>query len=75
MDDEKRRKSIEDSLQHYGINLSTTELSVILGCSRKTAFKLQQENLIKSFVLNSESKKKVLKTAKADLIEYMLTNK
>lgn len=69
-----REEELNRSLEKYEISLSTADIAEILNCSHRTAFLLQKHAKLTSFVLNKDSKKKIYKTLKTDLIQYMLTN-
>ena len=57
-------------LVNFNDVLTSEDVAEILGVSVKTAVKLQKE-AIKSFVLNPNSQRKVLRTLKADMLNYM----
>lgn len=75
MTENTRKEALENMLNDYPVSLDTDTVSKILDCCYKKAFQLQKDQKLPSYLLDSESKKKVYKTTKVDLINYMLTNK
>lgn len=67
-----RRNELENRLIDYGISLSTAEVAKVMGCHERTIWQLQRMGVIKSFIVDSNSKKKRRKTMKEDLIDYLL---
>ena len=74
MTDKDRRQELERLLEKYNPSLDTGEVAEVLNCSHRTAFILQSEGKLRSYVLNPESQKKQYKTTKVDIINYMIEN-
>lgn len=71
---EERKKQLSELLEKYNPSLSTAEVAKVLGCSHRKAFLLQSEGKLKSFLLDDDSMKKIYKTTKVDIIDYIIKN-
>ena len=67
-----RKEEIVEEPEAYGPSLGTDEVAIVLGCSHRKVWQMQQRGIIKAFPLDPTSQKKIYKTNKSDLITHML---
>ncbi len=69
---EERRAELEKMLDAYPPTLSVENVATILGVCERKASELMKYGTIVSFVLDKQSKRKLYKTTKVDIINYLV---